>query len=73
MDPDHSDIAISLRIRKVFEALAQGMQASGCLIIAFFENKTIVLTALFLIMFGRSTVGGGQCMMPPELSRGKLK
>lgn len=48
------------------------MQAIGCLIIAYFQSKTVVLGALFLIMFGRSTVGGGQCMMPPELSRGKL-
>jgi MFS family permease len=59
----------SLRIRKLFEAMAQLLQAAGCLTIATFNDKTIVLCALVAIMLGRSLVGGGQCLMPPELSK----
>ena len=59
----------SLRVRKLFEVLAHSMQAVGCLMIAFSSHKTVVLTALFIMMLGRSTVGGGQCLMPPELSK----
>lgn len=40
--------------------------------IAFSSDKAVVLAALFVIMLGRSTVGGGQCLMPPELSKGGL-
>lgn len=39
--------------------------------IAFTDNKIVVISALIIIMIGRATVGGGQCLMPPELSRGK--
>lgn len=39
--------------------------------IAFCDNKIVVMTALILMMLGRATVGGGQCLMPPELSKGK--
>ena len=59
----------SLKVRKIFEAIAHALQAAGCIVIAFYEDKTVVLIALFVIMIGRSTVGGGQCLMPPELSR----
>lgn len=61
----------SLRIRKLFEVVALILQSSSCLMIAFSSDKTVVLSALFLLMLGRGTVGGGQCLMPPELSRGK--
>ena len=59
----------SLNVRKLFEALAHALQALGCLMIAIFNGKTVVLVALFIIMLGRSTTGGGQCQMPPELSK----
>lgn len=59
----------SLGIRKLFEALAHLSQAAGCLIIGFCADKTVTLIALLIIMFGRSLVGGGQCLMPPELSK----
>lgn len=61
---------VSLRIRKAFEAFAQSLQTIGCLMIAFCSDYTIVMISLFIMMFGRSTVGGGQCMIPPELSKG---
>lgn len=59
----------SLRVRKLFEAAAHILQALGCLVIALTSDRTIVLISLFTIMLGRSTVGGGQCLMPPELSK----
>lgn len=59
----------SLRVRKLFEAMAQALQAAGCLVIALFEDKLIVLCALVAMMLGRSLVGGGQSLMPPELSK----
>lgn len=58
-------------MRKIFEGAAHAMQAIGCFMIAFSDNKLIVIGALFIMMLGRSTVGGGQCLMPPELSKGK--
>lgn len=59
----------SLRVRKIFEAVAHALQAAGCLMIALSGSKLVVVMALFVIMLGRSTVGGGQCLMPPELSK----
>jgi len=59
----------SLRIRKLFEMTALSLQTSACLMLAFFPHKTVVIIALVMLMLGRSTVGGGQCLMPPELSR----
>lgn len=58
-----------LRVRKLFELLANSLQAIGCILIAYNFDKTLVLGSLFLMMVGRSIVGGGQCLMPPELSK----
>lgn len=60
-----------IRVRKLFELTANLLQVVGCLTIAFNGNKYVVLASLYLMMVGRSIVGGGQCLMPPELSRGK--
>lgn len=68
---DRLECISSLTVRKIFEFSSQAMQGIGCLIIAFTKEKFVVLAALSLMMFGRSTVGGGQCLMPPELSKGK--
>lgn len=59
----------TLAIRKLFEASAQLLQATGALIIALYSDKTIILIGLLVAMTGRSLVGGGQCLLPPELSR----
>lgn len=66
---EYFDSLNSLHVRKIFEAVAHTLQASGCLMIAFSEDKTVVIVALCMMMVGRATVGGGQCLMPPELSK----
>lgn len=59
----------ALRIRKIFEASALTFQAIGSVMIALSCDRAIIAVALLTIMFGRSLVGGGQCLMPPELSK----
>lgn len=65
----HFDSLSSLQVRKIFEALAHILQVSGCLLIAFSDDRILVIVALCMMMVGRATVGGGQCLMPPELSQ----
>lgn len=65
----HFDSLNSLQVRKIFEAVAHLLQAAGCLLIAFSDDRTLVIVALCMMMVGRATVGGGQCLMPPELSK----
>lgn len=62
----------SLTVRKMFEGASHVMQGVSCIVIAYNQDKTVVLAALSLMMLGRSTVGGGQCLMPPELSKGEF-
>lgn len=62
--------ASRLNIRKLFEGTACSIQAICCLILACgVTDKTSITILFFVKMLGRSVVGGGQCLMPPEISR----
>lgn len=71
LDNSSIDWFTPLRVRKLLEVVANIIQAAGCVTIAFCGNKYVVIGALYTMMVGRSMVGGGQCLMPPEISRGK--